>query len=74
VVPAIGTQLTESQKAQLMELLLEFRAVMSGQCGLTSVCQYHIHTKGGLPVRQQPYRIPHVYKDAVDKELEMMLK
>ena len=47
---------------------------MSGQCGLTSACQHHIHTKGGLPVRQQLYRIPHVYRDAVDKELEMMLK
>jgi len=74
VVPVIGTQLTESQKAQLMELLSDFSAVMSGQCGRTSACQHHIHTKRGLPVRQQPYRIPHVYRDSVDKEIEMMLK
>ena len=47
---------------------------MSGHCGHTSTCQHHIYTKGGLPVKQQPYRIPQVYRDVVDKEIEMMLK
>ena len=51
VASTIGAQLTELQKAQLMELLSDFRRVMSGQCGHTSASQYHIHTKGGLPVR-----------------------
>ena len=74
VVPAIGAQLTELQKAQLMELFLDFGTVMSGHCGRTSACQHHIRTKGGLPVIQQPYHIPHVYRDAVDMEIEMMLK
>jgi len=62
VLPAIGTQLMESQKAQLIELLSDFRAVMSGQCGLTSARQYHIHTR---PVRQQPYCITRGYRAAV---------
>ena len=47
---------------------------MSGQCGHTSACQHHVHTKGGSPIRQQPYCIPHVYREAVDKEIEMVLK
>jgi len=51
-LPIIGTQLSEQQKRQLWQLLSEFKLVMSGKCGRTSTCQHHIHTKGGLPVRQ----------------------
>ena len=47
---------------------------MSGKCGRTAICQHHIRTKGGLPVRQRPYRMPHMYRDAVERELAMMLK
>jgi len=41
VVPAIGAQLTELQKAQLIELLLDFGTVMSGHCGHTSASHPH---------------------------------
>ena len=46
---------------------------MGGNLGRTSACQHHIHTKEGPPVRQQPYHLPHMYKEAVEKELETML-
>ena len=42
--------------------------------GHTSACQHHIHIKDGPPVCQQQYRLPHMYKEAVEKEIEMMLK
>ena len=48
LVPAIGAKLTELQKAQLIELLSDYRTVMSGYCGRTSACQHHIRTKEGL--------------------------
>ena len=66
--------MTEQQKGQLLELLTVFEAVTDGRLGRTSACQHHIHTKDGPPVRQQPYRLPHVYKEAVEKEIELMLK
>ena len=66
--PTIGSQLSEQQKGQLSELLLEFKLVMSGKCGRTAICQHHICTKGGLPVQQRPYRMPHMYRDAVERE------
>ena len=47
---------------------------MSEKCGRTALCQHHIRTKGGLPVWQRPYHMPHMYRDAVERELEMMLK
>ena len=45
--PSVGTQLTVQQKRQLLELLSDFKSVMSGRCGRTSI------TTGGLPVRQR---------------------
>ena len=72
--PSVGTQLTVQQKRQLLELLSDFKSVMSGRCGRTSICQHHIRTTGGLPVRQRPYRMPHAYRDTVERELEMMLE
>jgi len=47
---------------------------MSGECGRTSICQHHIRTVRGLPVCQHPYHIPQVYQEAVDKEIEILLK
>ena len=40
--PSVGTQLTVQQKRQLLELLSDFKSVMSGSCGRTSICQHHI--------------------------------
>ena len=74
VDPIINPQLTEQPKGQLLELLTLFEAVTDGRLGHTSACQHHIHTKDGPPVRQQPYSLPHVYKEAVEKEIELMLK
>ena len=73
VDPVINQHLTEQQKGQLLELLTEFKAVTGGSLGHTSACHY-IHVKDGPPVQQQPYRLPHMYKEAVEKEIEIMLK
>ena len=67
-------QLTEQHKGQLLELLTVYDAVTHGRLGRTSACQHHIHTKDGPPVHQQPYSLPHVYKEAVEKQIELMLK
>ena len=74
VDPIVNPQLTEQQKRQLLELLTVFEAVTDGRLGRISACQHHVHTKDGPPVRQQPYHLPHVYKEAVEKEIELMLK
>ena len=66
--------MTEQEKGQLLELLTVFEAITDGRLGRTSACQHHNHTKDGPPVRQQPYCLPHVYKEAVEKETELMLK
>ena len=72
-VPDISTELTEQQKLQLTELLADFKTVMSGKVGRTSSCQHHIRLKEELPVQQQPYRLPHMYKEVVEGEIEVMI-
>ena len=42
---------------------------MDTVAALQPVSTIRICTKERLPVKQQPYRIPHVYRDAVDKEI-----
>ena len=71
--PIVSDQLSKQQLRQLYDLLAKFKMVMSGKCGRTSVCQHHIHIRGDTPVSQQPYRLPHVYREAVEKEVETML-
>ena len=72
--PTVNDQLSEQQKEQLTDLLTGFSTVLSsGKCGRTTVCQHHIRVKGDVPVHQQPYRLPHAYREAVEKEIEMML-
>ena len=72
--PSVGAQLSEMQKGQLLKLLHEFKSVMSGKYGRTTICQHHIHTKEGLPIRQRPYRIPHMFREIVEKEIRTMLE
>ena len=74
VDPVINQHLREQQKGQLLELLAEFKAVTGGSLGHTSACQHYIHVKDGPPVRQQAYHLPHMYKEAVEKKIEKMLK
>ncbi|XP_065901363.1 uncharacterized protein [Dysidea avara] len=71
--PIVSDQLSKQQLRQLYDLLAKFKMVMSSKCGWTSVCQHHIHIRGDTPVRQQPYRLPHVYREAVEKVVETML-
>ena len=47
--------------------------MMRGKCGQTTDCQHHIRVKCDIPIRQQPYRLPHMYREAVEREIEMML-
>jgi len=72
--PNVGAQLSEMQKGQLLKLLHEFKSVMSGKCGRTTICQHHIHTKEILPIQQCSYQIPHMFREIVEEEIRTMLE
>jgi len=67
--PTINEKLLEKQKVQLADLWTKFRTMMSGKYGWTTVCQHHIGVRGC----QQPYRLPHTYRVAVERKIEIVL-
>ena len=69
--PVFGSQLTDSQRDDLAEILSEFKDVLQGKPGQTHVTEHTIDTDA-KPVRLPPYRIPYAYREEVMKELQEM--
>ncbi|KAL5469541.1 hypothetical protein EMCRGX_G030811 [Ephydatia muelleri] len=75
-VDLTGTDLTQSQKQKLEDLIWEFRSLFvteGGPTGWTSNVKHAIITNG-LPVREPIRRIPHALQETVKLEVKKMLK
>ena len=72
--PNIGAQLTKAQGTQLTALLQGFCTSLQDKPGRTTVTMHHIPVKSNSPVRLPPYRLPHAYREAVQKEIAAMLE
>ena len=75
-VDLTGTDLTQSQKQKLENLIWEFRSLFvteGGPTGRTSKVKHAIITNG-LPVREPIRRIPHALQETVKLEVKKMLK
>ena len=71
--PTVEDQLSTVQKSQLNKVLEKFLDVMSSTPGCTTEIEHQITTTGTRPVRLPPYRLPHAYRDLVEKEIKEML-
>ena len=71
--PTIGEQLDKHQRKELEQLLLEYKSTLQNRPGCTNVVEHRIPTSTMNPIRLPPYRIPHAYKESVQKELHEML-
>eukprot|EP00731_Ephydatia_muelleri_P034076 Em0046g19a len=71
--PTVGDQLSAVQKSQLNKVLETFSDVMSSIPGHTTEMEHQVTTTGTRPVRLPPYRLPHAYRDLVEKEIKEML-
>ena len=71
--PTVGDQLSAVQKSQLNKVLETFSDVMSSTPGRTTEMEHQVTTTGTRPVRLPPYRLPHAYRDLVEKEIKEML-
>ena len=71
--PTVGDQLSAVQKSQLNKVLETFSDVMSSIPGRTTEMEHQVTTIGTRPVRVPPYRLPHAYRDLVEKEIQEML-
>ena len=67
-------QLSPSQRKDLTQLLNEYHVVMRTIPGRTSVIEHSIDTGSATPIRSPSYRIPHAYREAINKEIREMLE
>lgn len=57
-----------------MELVDQFADVFSSTPGLIQLLQHEIKTPLGLVVRQQPYHVPETHCQAIQEEVNRMLR
>ena len=72
--PFINQELHMNQQEQLRKLLEEYQDVLSSIPGRTELIKHKVDVGHAKPIRQRPYRLPWVHRDAVRKELDMMLE
>ena len=72
--PLVNEELPVHQQEQMRNLLEEYNDVLSSAPGRTKLVKHKIDVGHAKPIRQRPYRLPWVHRDAVKKELDMMLK
>ena len=70
--PLINTQLTNDQRQEMERIVSDFKDVFDTKPGRTSLAEHRIETGLAKPVRQPPYRLPHAYRETVQKELAEM--
>ncbi|KAL0149631.1 hypothetical protein M9458_055158 [Cirrhinus mrigala] len=74
VVVDVNPHLSAAQKTELQHLVSQFRDVFSSQPGQTNVVQHDIRIPPGVIVRQRPYRVPEARRQAIEEEVQQMLK
>ena len=70
--PSISEHLTTEQRLSLQQLIEDFRDVFNNEPGRTTLAEHQIKTGSAKPVRQRTYRLPHAYRETVQKELTGM--
>ena len=70
----VNPDLTETEKRKIWNLVEEYQDIFSDVPTQTNLITYKIKTKSDEPVMHKPYRVPVHMKDAVEKELDKMVK
>ncbi len=74
VVVDTNPQLSAAQKTELQHLVGQFPDVFSSTPGQTQILQHEIRTPPGTIVRQRPYRVPEARRQAIEEEIQQMMK
>ena len=70
----LDDHLSACQRADVVSLQHRFADVFSPLPGRTMLIEHHIETQPGVTVRTRPYRLPAHKQEAVNRELDSMLK
>ncbi|KAL0170622.1 hypothetical protein M9458_035218, partial [Cirrhinus mrigala] len=74
VVVDINPHLSAAQRGELQHLIGQFSDVFSPLPGWTNVLQHDIRTPPGVVIRQRPCRVPEARQQAIENEVQQMLK
>ncbi|KAL0199491.1 hypothetical protein M9458_008031, partial [Cirrhinus mrigala] len=70
----MNPHLSPTQKKELQHLVGQFSDVFSPLPGQTNVITHEIRTPPGVIIRQRPYRVPEARRQAIEEEIQQMLK
>ena len=72
----VGKQLTESERKELIDLLIRFKDVMAfdGRLGRTNLIEFSIDIDRSKPVHVPPYRVAPQQREDIIKQAEEMLR
>ncbi len=65
----------EEKAKQVKKLLIEYADIFSkgpDDLGRTELVKHHIQTTDGPPIRQRPWRLPHVLREEASRAMEEM--
>ncbi|KAK3535795.1 hypothetical protein QTP70_021108, partial [Hemibagrus guttatus] len=69
-----GEELSPAQQQDLVELFDQFNNIFSAIPGLLQLVQHEIKTPPGMVVRQWPYRVLEAHRQAIEEEVERILR
>lgn len=72
-----SVNLSETEKSQLLELLVEYQSIFvgpDGKFGRTNLVKHSIDTGGSKPIKIPPRRLPFAQREIVENEISKMLE
>ena len=77
IMNEVGPRVSDMEKKKSIDLLIEFQDVFvgpDGKLGRTDMVKHSIITGDAQPIKHRPRRVPYSQIDAMNAELEKMLK
>ena len=72
--PIVSDRLTNEEKKQIDQLMIEFGGLMQGQPELTRAAEISIETGSAYPISWPPYRLDSVKSKAMDDAVRELLE
>ncbi len=69
----VNPMLSTNQEVEVKNLLTEFQDVFSDVPKVTNLGEHHIELTSSEPIRSKAYPLPFAMREAVDKEIDLML-
>ena len=70
----VSEALSPDQRHSIFDLLCKYSCVFSDKPSVTHIAVHHIDTGDAKPIRLNPYRIPHSFRDQFQDEIQQMLE